>query len=163
MQESGEGAGGYAREMGEDFLKKQREIVTRHVSEANAVITTALVPGKPAPRLLTREMIAAMRPGGVVIDLAIGEGGNCELSQADTEVVEGGIRILAPSNLAATLSMDASLLFARNVYALLELFVTKEGELSLDTGDEILAGTLLTHGGEVVHAPTAAQLRGATA
>lgn len=158
MQESGEGSGGYAREMGEDFLLRQREIVQRHVSEANAVITTALIPGRPAPRLLTREMVEAMPPGGVVVDLAVEQGGNCELSQADTEVEHGGVTILAPSNLAATLSIDASMLFARNVLALTQLIVSEDGELNLDLDDEIVAGTLLTHGGEVVHGPTAAQL-----
>ena len=158
MQESGEGAGGYAREMGEEFLRRQREIVTRHLSAANVVITTALIPGKPAPRLITAEMVAAMRPGAVIVDLAVEQGGNCELSRADEEVVEGGVTILAPSNLPATLPEDASTLYARNVLALLQL-LEKEGQLALDLEDEVVAGSLLTHGGRIVHEPTAQALQ----
>jgi H+-translocating NAD(P) transhydrogenase subunit alpha len=148
--ESGEGAGGYAREMGEDFLRRQREIVQRHLSQADAVITTALVPGRPAPRLVTAEMVDAMRPGSVIVDLAVEQGGNCELSEADREVVHKGVLILGPSNLAATMPHDASSLYARNVWALLQLLL-KEGGIAVDTQDEVVAGTLLTHDGQVVH------------
>ncbi len=144
----GEGTGGYAREMGEDFLRRQREIVERHLAAADAAITTALVPGKPAPRLLTTAMVEKMRPGSVVIDLAIEQGGNCELSRADEEVVHQGVRILAPSNLPATMPHDASLLFARNTLALLQ-YVIKDGALRLDPEDEIVRGSLLTHDGKV--------------
>jgi H+-translocating NAD(P) transhydrogenase subunit alpha len=153
--ESGEGQGGYAREMGEDFLRRQREIVQRHLAQADAVITTALVPGRPAPRLVTAEMVHAMRPGSIVVDLAVEQGGNCELSQPDREVVENGVLILGPSNLAATMPHDASLLFARNVYALLQLLLDKEGKLAIDTGDEVVAGALLTHAGQVIQKPIA--------
>jgi NAD(P) transhydrogenase subunit alpha len=155
--ESGEGAGGYAREMGEDFLRRQREIVERHLSQADAVITTALVPGRPAPRLITRGMVEAMRVGSVIVDLAVEQGGNCELSQADAEVVHNGVLILGPSNLAATMPHDASSLYARNVLALL-LLLWKDGALAVDPQDEVVAGSLLTHEGRVVHAPTAASL-----
>jgi H+-translocating NAD(P) transhydrogenase subunit alpha len=155
LQESGEGTGGYAREMGEEFLSRQREIVKRHLAAADAVITTALVPGRRAPLLVTAEMVAAMRPGAMIIDLAVEQGGNCELSQADREVVEGGVLILGPSNLAAAQPYDASLLYARNVLSLLQLLLDKEGRLAVDLGDEIVAGTLLTHEGKVHHAPTA--------
>jgi len=150
LAESGEGTGGYAREMGEDFLRRQREIVLQHVSMADAVITTALVPGRPAPKLVTRQMVEAMRPGSVVVDLAVEQGGNCELSQADQEVVHGGVVILGPSNLAATMPHDASALYARNVWSLLQL-VAKDGQLTVDTTDEVIAGCLLTHAGQVVH------------
>jgi len=156
--ESGEGTGGYAREMGEDFLRRQREIVQRHLSQADAVITTALVPGRPAPRLVTAAMVEAMRPGSIIVDLAVEQGGNCELSEADREVVHQGVLILGPSNLAATMPHDASSLYARNVWALLQLLL-KEGGIAVDTQDEVVAGTLLTHGGEVVHAPTAERLQ----
>lgn len=155
LQESGEGAGGYAREMGEEFLARQREIVKRHLSAADAVITTALVPGRRAPLLVTSDMVAAMRPGAVVVDLAVEQGGNCELSQADREVVENGVLILGPSNLAAAQPHDASLLYARNVLSLLQLLLDKEGKLAVNLGDEIVAGALLTHEGAVRHAPTA--------
>ena len=153
--ESGEGQGGYAREMGEDFLRRQREIVQRHLSQADAVITTALVPGRPAPRLVTAEMVRAMRPGSIIVDLAVEQGGNCELSQADREVVENGVTIVGPSNLAATMPHDSSLLFARNVLSLLQLLLDKEGKLAVNTEDEVIAGSLLTHAGQVVHKPTA--------
>jgi H+-translocating NAD(P) transhydrogenase subunit alpha len=159
LAESGEGTGGYAREMGEDFLRRQREIVQRHLAAADAVITTALVPGKRAPLLLTTGMVEAMRPGSIVVDLAVEQGGNCELSQPDREVVHNGVAILGPSNLAASQPHDASLLYARNVLSLLQLFVDKEGRLALDLADEIVAGTLLTHEGQVLHAPTAELLK----
>ncbi|HBL31262.1 MAG TPA: Re/Si-specific NAD(P)(+) transhydrogenase subunit alpha [Acidobacteria bacterium] len=155
--ESGEGTGGYAREMGEDFLRRQREIVLQHVSQADAVITTALIPGKPAPRLVTREMVEAMRPGSVIVDLAVEQGGNCELSKAGEDVVHGGVTLLGPANLAATLPHDASALYARNVWALLQL-LWKDGQLVVDTADEVIAGCLLTHEGRVVHGPTAERL-----
>jgi len=153
--ESGEGQGGYAREMGEDFLRRQREIVQRHLSQADAVITTALVPGRPAPRLVTAEMVHAMRAGSIIVDLAVEQGGNCELSQPDREVVENGVLILGPSNLAAAMPHDASLLFARNTYALLQLILDKEGKLAINLEDEIIAGSLLTHAGQVVQKPIA--------
>ncbi|HEY4572721.1 MAG TPA: Re/Si-specific NAD(P)(+) transhydrogenase subunit alpha [Thermoanaerobaculia bacterium] len=156
--ESGEGQGGYAREMGEDFLRRQREIVQRHLSQADAVITTALVPGRPAPRLITADMVHAMRPGAIIVDLAVEQGGNCELSQADREVVENGVTIVGPSNLAATMPHDSSLLFARNVLSLLQLLLDKEGTLAVNTEDEVIAGSLLTHAGQVVHKPTAERL-----
>jgi NAD(P) transhydrogenase subunit alpha len=156
--ESGEGAGGYAREMGEDFLRRQREIVERHVAQADAVITTALVPGRPAPRLVTAQMVEAMRPGSVIVDLAVEQGGNCELSSADREVVHHGVLILGPSNLAATMPHDASSLYARNVLALLQLLL-KDGRLAIDTGDDVVAGTLLTHDGQVIHPATAEMLQ----
>lgn len=158
LAESGEGAGGYAREMGEDFLRQQREIVLQHVSQADAVITTALVPGRPAPKLVSRQMVEAMRPGSVIVDLAVEQGGNCELSQPDQEVVHGGVAILGPSNLAATMPHDASALYARNVWALLQL-LWKNGALAVDTADEVIAGCLLTHDGRVVHGPTAERLQ----
>ena len=158
QMESAEGTGGYAKQMGEDFLRRQREIVAQRVAAADAVITTALIPGKPAPRLVTAEMVRSMRPGSVIVDLAAEQGGNCELSQADREVVEGGVRIVAPTNLAATLPHDASTLYARNVLALL-LSLTKKGVIEIDTKDEVVAGTLLTHEGRIVHGPTAELLQ----
>lgn len=160
LVESGEGAGGYAREMSADFLARQREIVKRHVAAADVVITTALVPGKRAPLLLTRDMVTAMKPGSVVVDLAISEGGNCELSKADEETVADGVTVLAPANLAAAVPHDASALYARNVLALLLEVVGPEGTLAIDFGNEIVDGATLTHGGEVRHAATAELLQG---
>jgi NAD(P) transhydrogenase subunit alpha len=156
-EESGEGEGGYAREMTPEFLKKQREIVARHVAHADVVICTALVPGKKAPLLVSRDMVEGMRSGAVVVDLAVSQGGNCELSEADREVVHQGVVILGPSNLAAETPLDGSQLYARNVWALLKTAL-KEGELVLDVADEVIDGALLTHAGEVRHAPTRASL-----
>lgn len=157
LDETGEGSGGYAREMSEDFLRRQREILTQHISAADAVITTAQVPGKTAPVLLTREMVESMRPGAVVVDLAAEQGGNCELTRAGEEVDHGGVLILGPPNLAASMPLDASTLYSRNVLSLLLLLV-EEGTIRLDLDDEVIAGSLLTHAGEVVHQPTAEKL-----
>ncbi len=162
MEESGEGAGGYAKEMGEDFLRRQREIVARHLAAADVVITTALVPGKPAPKLVSEEMVAGMKDGAVIVDLAVEQGGNCALSRADEEVVAGGVLILGPSNLAAEMPHDASTFYARNVLALLAGMVS-DGTVSLDLGDEVVDGALLTHQGEVRHAATAERLGKVTA
>ena len=154
---STEGAGGYAKEMSAEFLAKQRQILTERVAVADVVITTALVPGRPAPRLVTREMVEAMRPGSLVIDLAIEQGGNCELSKAGEDVDWNGVQILAPGNLAATVATDASTLYARNLFALVQ-YLWKDGALRFDSADELVAGCLLTHEGEIRHAPTRERL-----
>jgi H+-translocating NAD(P) transhydrogenase subunit alpha len=158
MQESGSGEGGYAKEVSAEFLKKQQAIVAAKVAAADVVITTAQVPGRPAPRLLSADMVRAMKSGSVIVDLAADSGGNCELTRPGEEVVEQGVLILGYSDLPATLPADASSLFARNVAALLGLVLGKDG-LKLDLGDEIIAGTLLTHAGEVHHKQTAETLR----
>jgi NAD(P) transhydrogenase subunit alpha len=147
--ESGEGRGGYAREMGEEFLRRQREILTERLRGADVVITTALVPGKRAPVLLTAEMVAAMKPGAVVVDLAAEQGGNCERTRPGEEVEVGGVRILGPRNLAVTVPHDASLLYARNVAAFVE-HLTRDGAFAVDRADEIAGPTVLAADGEVV-------------
>lgn len=152
MEESGEGEGGYAKAMGEDFLRRQREIVTKHVAEADVVIATALVPGRQAPILLTREMVERMRPGAVVVDLAVSQGGNCELACADQEIVHGGVLIIGATNLARDTPHDASVLLARNVHALAGLLL-QDDAVRLDLDDEIIAAALLTHDGVVRHGP----------
>jgi H+-translocating NAD(P) transhydrogenase subunit alpha len=157
LEEGAEDAGGYAKAMGEDFLAKQREIVARHVAAADVVITTALVPGKPAPRLVTREMVETMKPGSVIVDLAVEQGGNVELSRAGETVEHHGVRILGPANLAGEMPLDASTVYARNVLTLLA-DVVSDGAVALDLEDEVVAGALLVHGGEVRHAPTAEAL-----
>jgi len=159
LEESGEGAGGYAKEMGEEFLRRQREILLQHVSAADVVITTAQVPGKKAPVLLTKDMVEAMRPGAVVVDLAAEQGGNCELSQAGEDVYHNDILILGPVSIAATMPLDASRVYARNVFSLFELLIN-DGELNVDTGDEVIAGSLLTYAGEIKHQPIADELQG---
>ncbi|HSM14397.1 MAG TPA: Re/Si-specific NAD(P)(+) transhydrogenase subunit alpha [Thermoanaerobaculia bacterium] len=158
---SAEGTGGYAKEVTKEFLDKQREILTGRIATADVVITTAQVPGKKAPVLMTRAMVEAMRPGTVVIDLAASTGGNCELTRADETVHHQGVKILGPSNLAATVAADASLLYARNLLNLLML-LWKEGKLSVPEDDEVVAGTLLTHAGEI-KAPGVAALLSDTA
>jgi NAD(P) transhydrogenase subunit alpha len=151
--ESGEGQGGYAKEMSAEFIQKQQAVLKARIALADVVVTTALIPGRPAPRLVTADMVEAMKPGSVIIDLAVEQGGNCELSEAGKTVVKHGVKILGEANLPATLPYDASTLFARNVHALVMLFA-KGGELKLDLEDEVIKGTLLTHAGEIVHAPT---------
>jgi len=160
---SGEGEGGYAKEVTKEFLEKQREILTERISHADVVITTAQVPGKKAPILLTREMVEVMKPGAVVVDMAASTGGNCELTRANEEVEHQGVLVLGPTNLAGSVSTDASLLYARNLWNLLQLlWDKKEKVLSVPEDDEVVAGTLLTHAGEV-KAPRIAELLGAPA
>jgi NAD(P) transhydrogenase subunit alpha len=149
--EGAEGTGGYAKEMDEDFYRKQREMMIRVVAESDVVITTAAVPGKKAPILITREMVEAMPPGSVVVDLAAERGGNCEVTEPGETVVEGGVTILGPMNLPATIPNHASQMYSRNVSNLLLLLV-KEGELQLNMEDEIIRETMLTMDGEVVNA-----------
>ena len=156
---TGEGTGGYAKELSADILAKQRAILGDKLAHADLVITTAQVPGKRAPLLVTRAMVEAMKPGSVVVDLAAATGGNCELTRTDEDVVHGGVLVLGPSNLAASVPHDASLLFARNVYNLLVLlWDKKEKRLTVPADDEVVTGTLLTHAGEVRAAPVAALL-----
>jgi NAD(P) transhydrogenase subunit alpha len=158
VQESGEGQGGYAKEMSKEFLARQQAVLKEHIASADVVITTALIPGRPAPRLVTADMVEAMRPGSVIVDLAAEQGGNCELTRADEDVFQHRVTILGPTNLPSTMPLDASTLYARNVLEL-ALLVIKGGKLQLDTGDEIIKGALLTHEGAIVHGPTAEAAR----
>ena len=157
MDESGEGEGGYARELTPEQLKAQQKIVRKKVIAADAVITTALVPGRPAPKLITKDMVEEMRDGAVIVDLAVEQGGNCELSKHGEVVVEHGVTIIGHPNLPAATPADASLLYSRNILAIL-LSTLSEGEVVLNLEDEILDGVLLTHNGEVRHGPTAEAL-----
>jgi NAD(P) transhydrogenase subunit alpha len=157
MDESGEGEGGYARELTPEQLKAQQEVVRKKVVAADAVITTALVPGRPAPKLITKDMVEEMRDGAVIVDLAVEQGGNCELSKSGEAVTEYGVTIIGHPNMAAATPADASLLYSRNIQALI-LNMLSEGELVLDLEDEITNGALLTHNGEVRHGPTAEAL-----
>ncbi|MCZ6836954.1 MAG: Re/Si-specific NAD(P)(+) transhydrogenase subunit alpha [Planctomycetota bacterium] len=146
-----EDKGGYAKAMGEEFLKKQREAMTTAVAESDVVITTAAVPGKKAPVLITAAMIEGMRPGSVIIDLAAERGGNCEPTRSGETVKHGGATIIGPSNLPATVPFHASQMYAKNVATFLKE-ITNEGELNLDLENEVIKGTMLTRGGEIVHA-----------
>jgi NAD(P) transhydrogenase subunit alpha len=158
MQESGEGQGGYAKEVSAEFLAKQQAVLKQKIAAADVVITTAQVPGRPAPRLVTEDMVKAMRQGSIIVDLAADSGGNCELTENNKEVTKHGVLILGYSNLPNTMPEDASNLYARNVQALVKL-VNDKGALKLDLEDEIIAGALLTNDGAVRHAPTAEALK----
>jgi NAD(P) transhydrogenase subunit alpha len=158
-----ETAGGYAKEVTPEFLEQQRAEVAKRVAEADLVITTAQVPGRKAPRLVSRAMVESMRPGSVIVDLAVDSGGNCELSVLGEVVEHKGVKIVGVPNLPATVPQHASELFAKNVLNLVKLFVSKEGAMSTEFTDEVLAGCLLTHAGEVRHAPTAEALAAGSA
>jgi NAD(P) transhydrogenase subunit alpha len=153
-----EGAGGYAKEQSAEFLQRQREEVAKRVAEADLVITTAQVPGKKAPVLVSAPMVRSMKPGAVIVDLAVESGGNCELSEPGLVVEREGVTLVGLANLPATVPQHASELYAKNVLALVKLFADKDGRLAPDWNDEILAGARLTHAGEITHAPTAQAL-----
>jgi H+-translocating NAD(P) transhydrogenase subunit alpha len=146
-----EGEGGYAKALDEDALRLQREQMATFMAEQDVVITTAAVPGKRAPILITKEMVHAMSPGSVIIDLAAERGGNCELTKAGETVIEHGVTILGPTNLPSTVPYHASQMYARNLVTFLKNLVNKEGQLTIDTKDEITRESLITLNGEVVH------------
>jgi proton-translocating NAD(P)+ transhydrogenase subunit alpha len=146
-----EGAGGYARELTPEQQQKQQELMAEAIGKVDVVITTALVPGRRAPILVTEEAVQKMKPGCVIVDLAGEAGGNCELSEPGETVVRYDVKILAPLNVPSTMAEHASQLYARNVEALLGLMVSDEGQLELDFDDEVIAGACITRGGDIVH------------
>ena len=148
--ESSEGAGGYAKEQSEDFLKLQRKLMTEVVARQDIIITTAAVPGAKSPILVTEDMLVAMKAGSVVVDMAAERGGNCALTQAGQTVVKHGVTILGPENLASELAYHASQMYGKNIQTLLEL-ILQDGNISLDFDDEIIAGTVVAHDGDVPH------------
>jgi len=148
--ETQEGEGGYAREQSEEFLRKQRELIGEHIAKSDVVITTAAVPGRRAPLLVTSDMVKGMRPGSVIVDLAADTGGNVELTQAGKEVDVGGVTIIGTRNVPSTLPLTTSQLYARNVANLL-LHLVKNGVLALDLQDDITKGACVTYGGEIVN------------
>jgi NAD(P) transhydrogenase subunit alpha len=156
---SAEGEGGYARELTEDEKKLQQEALAKEVGNMDAVITTAQIPGRNAPILITRAMVERMGAGAVVVDLAAESGGNCELTQPGKTIEVNGVKIVGPLNLPSALSVHASEMYAKNLYNLSKLLI-KDGQLAPDWSDEILAGALLTHQGEITHAPTKALVGG---
>ena len=143
-------AGGYAKQMDEDFYRKQRELLTKVVAESDVVISTAAIPGKKAPVLVTGEMVTGMRAGSVIVDLAAETGGNCAITRPDETVVEAGVTVLGPTNLASTAPYHASQLYGSNISTFL-LHLAPEGNLRLDPDDEITRETLVAHDGAVVH------------
>ncbi len=150
--QAAETAGGYAREMSEDYRRRQAALVAGHLAKQDIVITTALIPGRPAPVLVTAEMVESMKPGSIVVDLAVEQGGNCPLSRAGGIVEHHGVRIIGHVNVPGRLPVDASALYARNLYNFVSPFVDREtGAVAFDWSDELVAGTGLTRDGKVVH------------
>jgi NAD(P) transhydrogenase subunit alpha len=147
-----EDRGGYAKEMGEDFIRRQRELMSRVVADSHAVITTAAIPGRKSPVLVTADMVKGMMPGSVIVDLAAERGGNCELTKADEVVVENGVTILGPTNLPSTVPYHASQMFGKNLVTFLKEITTKEGSLTINMENEVHRDSLLTRDGEVVNA-----------
>ena len=152
-----EDKGGYAKAMGEEFYRKQRELLTEVLREQDVVVTTAAVPGQKAPILVTAEMASAMQPGSVIVDMAAERGGNCELTHPGQTVMHQGISILGPLNLPSTIPYHASQMYGSNLTSFLKLMV-KKGEFTVDRQDEIIRETLVTHGNEVVNARVAERL-----
>jgi NAD(P) transhydrogenase subunit alpha len=148
--EAQEGQGGYAKEQSDEFLRKQRELIGEHIAKSDVVITTAAIPGRRAPLLVTAAMVRGMRPGSIIVDLAAETGGNVELTKAGEDVNVGGVTIIGARNVPSTMPLHASQLYARNVANLL-LHLVKEGAISLDFADEITKGACVTHGGEIVN------------
>ncbi|HEY4451987.1 MAG TPA: Re/Si-specific NAD(P)(+) transhydrogenase subunit alpha [Solirubrobacteraceae bacterium] len=157
------GEGGYARELTDEERARQQQALTDAIKGFDVVITTALVPGRPAPRLVTAEAVEGMKPGSVIVDLAGEAGGNCELTEPGQTIVRHDVKIASPLNLPATMAEHSSQLFARNVLALLELFVGEDGALSLDFDDEIVKGACVTRDGEIVNAGAKAAVEAAGA
>src|ERR1700689_2114466 len=156
---SAEGSGGYARELTAEEKAKQQEVLASRIAAADAVVTTASVPGRPAPKIITRAVVERMRPGSVVVDIAAEQGGNCELTRAGETVVHQGVNIVGAVNLPAALAYNASEMYARNLYNFIKPALVK-GELSIDWNDEVFAQSCLTRGGEIKHAPTLKALEG---
>jgi NAD(P) transhydrogenase subunit alpha len=150
-------AGGYAREMSDDYKARQAALIAERVKEADFVITTALIPGRPAPRLVTDAMVASMKPGSVIVDMAAEAGGNVEGTEAGKEVVKHGVTIIGLTNLPATMPGSATAMYARNMQTLLKHLI-KDGTINLDFTDEITLGATITHGGKVVNEATAKAL-----
>jgi len=146
-----EDAQGYAKAQGEDFYRRQRELLGRVVAESDVVITAAVIPGQKSPVLVTREMVESMAPGSVIVDLAAERGGNCEMTKSGETTVAHGVTIIGRFNLASTVPYHASQMYARNITAFIQNMV-KDGKLTLNLEDEIVGSTLLTRGGEIVNA-----------
>ena len=153
-----EDAGGYAVELSDEALNRGRDLITKHAMTTDAIITSAQVPGKRAPLLVTEEAVAGMKPGSVIVDLAGSTGGNCAASKSGETVVRNGVVIMSPLNLAATVPVHASQLYSRNVTAFLKLLMDDKGELKIDLTDDVVGPTCVLHQGEVVNGRVAAAL-----
>lgn len=148
-REAAVGVGGYAKPMPPSWLARQKLEVAKRVAQADVVITTALIPGRPAPVLVTEEMVKSMKPGSVIVDLAAPQGGNCPLTEPGKTVIKHGVTLMGQTNIPALVAADASALYARNLLDFLKLIINKEGALNIDLADDIVAACLMTQGGEV--------------
>jgi len=147
-----ETAAGYAKEMSKDYQAKQAALIAEHIKKQDIVITTALIPGRPAPRLVSRDMVASMRPGSVIVDLAVERGGNCELAKADEIANVGGVKIIGYRNVPGRIAASASSLYAKNLLAFLQILIDQKNKtLAVDWNDEIVRATALTRDGAVIH------------
>ncbi|MGB5305552.1 MAG: Re/Si-specific NAD(P)(+) transhydrogenase subunit alpha [Gammaproteobacteria bacterium] len=156
---SAEGSGGYARELTEQEKQQQQDILAKHIAAADAVITTAAIPGRPSPRIIPAAMVEAMKPGAVIIDLAAEGGGNCELTRPGEQFDHQGVIIYGPLNVPSQLAVHASEMYAKNLFNFLAPMITA-GELTPDRADEVIAGSTLTHAGEITHEPTRSRIAG---
>jgi NAD(P) transhydrogenase subunit alpha len=154
LGETGEGAGGYAKELSEEAHRKEVELLAKAVKENDIIITTAAIPGRPAPKLITAEMVRSMKPGSVIVDLAAETGGNTELTKPGEVIDVDGVRVDGTTNIPSTMPYHASQMYSRNIQSLLGLMITKEGKLNLDMNDDVMKGTVITKDGAVVHEQT---------
>ena len=154
LGETGEGTGGYAKELSAEAHRKEVELLAKAVKENDIVITTAAIPGRPAPKLITADMVRSMKPGSVIVDLAAETGGNTEVTKPGEVIDVGGVRIDGTTNIPSTMPYHASQMYSRNIASLLALMITKEGKLNLDMNDDVIKGTVITKDGDVVHEAT---------
>jgi len=152
-------SGGYARELTDEEKQKQQEVLFEAISKTDAIISTALIPGRSAPKIISTKMVEAMMPGSVIVDTAAIAGGNCELTQADKIVTHHDVMINGPTNLPSMMARDASNMYAKNLISFIELLV-KDGKLNLDWNDEIISQSALTHEGKINHQPTREMIEG---
>ncbi len=157
---SADGVGGYARELTAEEKAKQQEVLDSRIAAADAVVTTAAVPGRPAPKLISRSVVERMRPGSVIVDIAAEQGGNCELTRAGEVVDHNGVKIIGAVNLPAHLGYNASEMYSRNLFNFLKPAINQSGELEIDWNDEVFAQSCLTHNGEIKHEQTRKSLEG---
>ncbi len=151
--DDGVGEGGYAKETSDEYKQKQQELIKEHISKADMVVTTALIPGRKAPILIGKDVVELMKPGSVIMDLAAENGGNCEVTEKDKIITHNDVIVDGTSNIPATMPVHASELYAKNISALV-LYMTKENNLNLDMSDEIISGSTYTHEGKITHEPT---------
>lgn len=144
FEESGAGTGGYAKEMSKEFIEAEMKLFAKQCEEVDIVITTALIPGKPAPKLITKEMVELMRPGSVIVDLAAEAGGNCELTQKDTIVTHKGVKIIGYTDLPSRMSGQSSALYSNNISKFLQSMINKENKFAVDLKDEVVRGAIIT-------------------